>query len=53
MAKGDNKGHIDCNESFYNIRGTSITFDNRSAVNFSIVDLNPQLLNHLLPLLQF
>ena len=43
LAKADNKGHIGCNEYSDNVRVTSITSDNRSAVNFSIVDLNPRI----------
>lgn len=47
LAKADNKGHIGCSEYSDNIRVTSVTFDNRAAVNFSIVDLHPQIFESL------
>lgn len=43
LAKTDNKGHIACSEFSDNTRVTSVTFENRPAVNFSVVDLKPQI----------
>jgi hypothetical protein len=43
LAKTDNNGHIGCNEKSLITTVTNMSFNNSPPVNFSIVDLNPQI----------